>query len=210
MNIYLADLKFAFGQVEKEHYSWWCIKDIKDNNTELNKYYLQSIERSFAYQLYFYWMTLIKDKKDNYVDLILNGEINKGHLWNKPDFKIQDFGFLNYNMNTTSFIPDLTLHKGQSYLEYQKLVVEIKTDIKPNLTDLPKLGNLIFNYNFEFGVFLVINNKFLDIKKHIKNSFNASVLNEYTEIYKKIIIMSRKSVHEEIYVTSLYDILNEE
>ena len=105
------------------------------------------VERCFAYELYHQWRKLISKKtyKQNYPDIILNGEISKS-----------------VEGSSTTY-PDMVLHSGQNRPDGNYIVCEIKRNKTTNnaiIDDIIKLSKYLeFTTSF-------FNNKLQTIKYH--------------------------------------------
>lgn len=138
-------------------------------------------ERSFAYELYRQWQTIIDDTP-NY-DLIVNAEVVK---------KISNDAFINElrkifpdAKDEKRFYPDLVLHKSQFNPDdkNQNLICEIKVnknqDFKTSSDDILKdFKKLVayMSYNtlllnpFSYGVFVYVNGSRQDIKDSLNGA----------------------------------------
>lgn len=215
MYTFLNDLKAAIDKVKMGSYSQFALRYVSDED-EIGSLKRQEIERVFSYELYFEWRVIIEQKKSYYKELQLNGEVSKPHLLylqEKIDF--DDFGLVNYYPNKFSFVPDLTLHKGQESIEYkdQEMVIEIKTDKTPSINDIGKLLNLVDKYNFKMGVFLTVNNSIEDLKESIKTAFNLDTLKTklvtHEKVFQRIIILNKQSPSSELFEIKLLNFLKE-
>lgn len=166
-------------------------------------------ERSFAYELYRQWQTIIDDTP-NY-DLIVNAEVVK---------KISDEAFtcelskIFPNVSDRKrFYPDLVLHKSQFDPDdkNQNLICEIKVNKNKDnktsdddiLKDFKKLiaymsHNTLLLNPFSYGVFVYVNGNYKDVK----DSLNKADIPEdkksclYCALYN--IIKTEKKGHYDI------------
>ncbi len=136
-------------------------------------------ERSFAYELYRKWQTIIDDTP-NY-NLIVNAEVVK---------KISEDAFLGElrkifpdAKDEKMFYPDLVLHKSQFDVDdkSQNLICEIKVNKNKDnktlnsdiLKDFKKLiaymsYNTLLQNPFSYGVFVYVNGSWQDIRDSLK------------------------------------------
>lgn len=218
----LGDLLLAFYQVPQELYSWDAAKtafemDIAGHKLNMvQQTYKQQIERVFAYELYHQLRKIMEFKPDRYKNMHLHGEIFKENLRTLPNFELKNFGFSSFDENVKGFVPDLTLHGANDNIEddSQALVIEIKTDVKPNATkDIVKLLNLVSNYDFSYGVFISINCNTEVLIKHIKNEYMGDISKESIDnlnLFERLKIMSRTTTYSNITEMTLKNILNNE
>lgn len=155
-------------------------------------------ERSFAYDLYRHWQTLVEKTGD---DVIVNAEVTK-KIEEKYLPKLRDiFGF-EKNETHHHFEPDLVLHNSQSSSIDQRIICEIKIkdrlriveDVNSLKTDnnlyrdLLKLkayitkDNLLYN-PFKYGVFILAGGSFETIKKGLGNTIPSELQYKKHDIY---------------------------
>jgi len=213
MSKYLDYLIEAFQQVEQKYYSWWSIKHFngKVENQQIN---YQRIERVFAFELYHQFRKQMEFNSIDFTDLLLNAEPLKNFVY--EILATENYLLIDSVNHQHSFIPDLVLHKGQDTVgkENQKLTIEIKAQLEPDVKkDLSKLLLMSDKFGFEYGVFITINSKQEYITNKIKESFDLNGfkkdVNKYEDLFKRIIILNRKSTHEIIFKENLFNLLSE-
>ncbi len=163
-------------------------------------------ERSFAYELYRQWETLIED---SYEDMVVNAEVKK--KYQKVTFirrLIEIFGLTKKGNPHLCFYPDLVFHHSQFDSAEQEIVCEIKTkegiddnkNIKLNL-DLKKLaaymtdGTLLY-HPFKIGVFVLVGGTLSEIKNRYKA--NKIVDEKINDIY--CLSYNIKQIDERCYI----------
>lgn len=213
MSKYLDNLIEAFHQVEQKYYSWWSIKHFngKTENQQIN---YQRIERVFAFELYHQFRKQMEYNPLDFKDLLFNAEPLKNYVY--EILATDNYFLVDSETSQHSIIPDLVLHKGQDTVgkENQKLTIEIKAQLKPDVKkDLSKLLLMADKFGFEYGVFITINSKQEYITHKIKESFDLNGfkkdVNKYEDLFKRIIILNRKSTHEIIFKENLFNLLSE-
>lgn len=152
---YLNDLYKAFIKVDISYYSSNYLR-MGNNVTKSAKQYA---ERVFAYELYHQFRCIIEAKHAMYSNLVLNGEIPKT-------------GFEETQLQQSRIDPDLVLHKGQNDCspENQKLFIEIKTSVNPDLKkDIAKLKVAVSDrLNYQFGIMICINANLDLVKEQVR------------------------------------------
>ena len=166
---YLNDLYKAFKKVDKSYCSSNYLY-IHHHPTKREKQYA---ERVFAYELYHQFRKIMESKPNAYTDLVLNGEIPK-------------MGFRETDIAQQRIDPDLVLHKGQDDCspEYQKLFIEIKTSLTPNLQkDITKLKVAVGDrLNYQYAVLISINSDLAYVKEAIKTC-NRQLVSSIDKLY---------------------------
>ena len=209
---YLATLIQATTQIRPELVS--NCRFISDEN-EIE--YLE--ERTFAYELYRQWETLVEDY---YEDMVVNAEVKK--RYQKVTFirrLIKIFGLTKKGNPHISFYPDLVFHHSQFDSEKQEIICEIKTkegiddnkNIKLN-QDLKKLAaymtnNTLLYHPFKIGVFILVGGNLCEIKnRYMENKLVNDKVNDIYCLSYNIKQIDKMCFTPEVICMSLNDALH--
>jgi hypothetical protein len=185
-NSYLNVSNYSTNDRTITDLEWMIEKDLKIYNSKfvrnmLDVRYKSNVncrERNFCYELYTNWRIIMKKniekekEKSPYLNLTLNGEINKANL---TQFLIKNRDSLNnliydpqmdFILKTSkleiqkNFEPDLTLHGGNGNFDDQRLIVEVKTELTKSETEIIKDYYKLLIYKkaffFKMAVFVAV------------------------------------------------------
>lgn len=176
-------------------------------------------ERTFAYELYRQWETLVED---NYEDMVVNAEVKK--KYQRVTFirrLIDIFGLTKKGKPHTNFYPDLVFHHSQFDSHKQEIICEIKTkegiydnkNIKLN-QDLKKLAaymtdNILLHHPFKIGVFVLVGGNLSEIQnRYIENKLVNDKANDIYCLSYNIIQIDEGHYLPDVNCMSLDEILH--
>lgn len=181
MNKILLDLKKSINSISRFYYDMPTVF-FEDDNLNIDFDDIKYYERRFVAQLKSeYDKLIINGATGNYKEVNTDLEVIKKYIYTEnPDQSIK----ATYNklcnennkiIKSITTIPDFFIHKHQNEKNNinQKLIVEVKT--KPNIDendfflDLFKLNIYVEKYNFQNGVFLILNNEITRVQTLAKN-----------------------------------------
>lgn len=206
MNIIITDLIKALSRIDKKYYT---IQDISYNNGTLNKdsNELKSYERRFMIQFSIQYSKILENHTNSvYIGTQADFEIPKKYIYSsESDERIRDtFEKLNKkesksNLNSEimfkyfTTIPDFLIHKSQENNdnEFQKLIIEAKTNPNPSKVEIFKdifhINIYAEKYNYQNCVILLINypkNKWLaDFRSYLANQYYLSSIQKQENIF---------------------------
>jgi hypothetical protein len=230
--IYLQDLIYAIKNVANKNCEWKSLTAIYSEERRI-----QTTESLFSHEIYHQFRKII-GLLNGERDCVISGNLHKyikSTIEEDSDFANRyknlrldtnvyksfvsgDFDLLAYNLKDLKpdwkkgIYPDLVLHEGQDSERLQKLLIEIKTTIKLEeeriIEDLDKLLSFSNYYNFDFGVFIIVNNESLEFYNKLKTLYSYQKAQENQLLFKKIILLC---YNKEILTGGVfYDLLNED
>jgi len=152
---YFNDIERAINNVESQYRYW------DDINPQYTKKHMMQ-ERVFCYEFYHQFRNIMEMNEQRYKDLLLNGEIKKCER----------------SLNSKKYhFPDFVLHTGNEDCLRQELVIEVKTKMGLNssnlLYDIRKLSYFTHDFgdaNFKAGLFIAVNMNNNDLEEMLKRS----------------------------------------